>query len=278
MRFSQRLGFSPVRTSIQTDSMDEPLRNSLWNVLQILVWDSHKNRTPYNYTTNSSLYPLLRSYWIKHFTLPVDELPDHFGEAIDSIRRHFFETEWYKAYDFIEFTAHELTESKRLFIVGCNKALEREKSGYRFIDDVIAPIIDSNEIEALEEAATSKNLPGARQHIQQALRLLADRASPDYRNSIKESISAVESSVRYISGDPSANLGQALSKLAKSKPLHASFDKGLRQLYGYTSDAEGIRHAIMDKPNVTFSDAKFMLVICSAFVNYLAEQSNEEHG
>jgi hypothetical protein len=40
-------------------------------------------------------------------------------------------------------------------------------------------------------------------------------------------------------------------------------------MYGYTSDAQGIRHALMDEPNLSFEDAKFMLVSCSAFVNYL---------
>ncbi len=39
-------------------------------------------------------------------------------------------------------------------------------------------------------------------------------------------------------------------------------------LYGYTSDADGIRHALMDLPTLTFDDAKFFLVVCSAFVNF----------
>jgi hypothetical protein len=41
------------------------------------------------------------------------------------------------------------------------------------------------------------------------------------------------------------------------------------KLYGYTSDDSGIRHAILDQPTVGFDEAKFMIVSCSAFVNYL---------
>ena len=41
------------------------------------------------------------------------------------------------------------------------------------------------------------------------------------------------------------------------------------QLYGYTSDADGIRHALLDESDLDFEDAKFMLVSCSAFTNYL---------
>jgi len=32
---------------------------------------------------------------------------------------------------------------------------------------------------------------------------------------------------------------------------------------------ECIRHSLLNEPNVDFEDAKFMLVACCAFVNYL---------
>jgi hypothetical protein len=46
----------------------------------------------------------------------------------------------------------------------------------------------------------------------------------------------------------------------------------LSRLYGWTSDAGGIRHAIKDADEVERTDAQFMLVNCSAFVNYLFER------
>ena len=41
------------------------------------------------------------------------------------------------------------------------------------------------------------------------------------------------------------------------------------KLYGFTSDKGGIRHALMDEPSLGYSDAKFMLVLCSPFTNFL---------
>ena len=38
MRFSERMGFKPVRTVIQVDSMDDALRNGLWNALTVFYW------------------------------------------------------------------------------------------------------------------------------------------------------------------------------------------------------------------------------------------------
>jgi hypothetical protein len=109
----------------------------------------------------------------------------------------------------------------------------------------------------------------------QVISLFADRQNPDYRNSIKESISAAEAMCKIITGEKKATLGQALKKLEdKSIELHGSLKSSFSSLYGYTNDAKGIRHGLMEEPNLDF-DAKFMLVSCSGFVNYLAAKTSK---
>ena len=44
-------------------------------------------------------------------------------------------------------------------------------------------------------------------------------------------------------------------------------------MWTYTSDEHGIRHALLEESDLTFEDAKFMLVSCCAFVNYLKAKS-----
>ena len=52
--------------------------------------------------------------------------------------------------------------------------------------------------------------------------------------------------------------------------IHGGLKSAFNTLYGYTSDANGIRHAgNIGGPSSTFEEAKFMLVSCSAFINYL---------
>jgi len=75
--------------------------------------------------------------------------------------------------------------------------------------------------------------------------------------------------VREITGNPKASLGDALNELEKQERIHRALKKGLSAIYGYTSDQGGIRHAMLEEPNITVSDAKFMLVSCCAFINYL---------
>jgi hypothetical protein len=48
-------------------------------------------------------------------------------------------------------------------------------------------------------------------------------------------------------------------------------------MFGYTSDASGIRHAGSGEPvELDYAFAKYMLVTCSAFVNYLTEEFGED--
>jgi len=139
----------------------------------------------------------------------------------------------------------------------------------RRIVDSMRVVKDEQEIAAIEEGLEYPE-KAVRTHLETALRMLSDKQSPDYRNSIKESISAVEAACRLASGKESATLGDALKKIQN---VHPALSKAFNQLYGYSSDASGVRHSLIDEPNITYADAKFMLIACSAFVSYLKTAS-----
>ena len=131
------------------------------------------------------------------------------------------------------------------------------------------PITDEIEQTAIESALNSE-FQEIQQHFKKATGVLADRTTPDYQNSIKESITAVERMCSIILGK-SATLGDALKKLeAHGIIIHPALKTAFDKLYGYTSDSSGIRYAgQLGGAGATFDEAKFMLVACSAFVNYL---------
>ena len=158
----------------------------------------------------------------------------------------------------------------------CNSFLERELSAYRFIGGKITQITSEEEISEIEEVLEiSKPLKAVNTHLKRALDLFTDKKSPDYRNSIKESISAVEAFCNLITKSNKATLGKALKKIENKVSLHSALKSAFNNLYGYTSDADGIRHALLDEPNLDFEDAKFMLVSCSTFINYLAIKASK---
>jgi hypothetical protein len=66
-------------------------------------------------------------------------------------------------------------------------------------------------------------------------------------------------------------LGEALSSLqSKGIVINPQLKAGFEKIYAYTNSKEfGIKHALIDTPNLpTFDEAKFMLVACSAFINF----------
>lgn len=153
-----------------------------------------------------------------------------------------------------------------------NSIFQKEYVGYRFIDGQISPISDEREISTIEECLNNKYQP-IHIHISKANTLLSSRDKPDYENSIKESISAVEAMCEIITGlkGREATLGNMLKYLEHSGiKIHGGLKSAFNILYGYTCDSNGIRHAgDIGGPSSSFEEAKFMLVSCCAFINYL---------
>nr|WP_113866255.1 hypothetical protein [Brenneria salicis]NMN91601.1 hypothetical protein [Brenneria salicis ATCC 15712 = DSM 30166]RBP63074.1 hypothetical protein DES54_11389 [Brenneria salicis ATCC 15712 = DSM 30166]RLM30772.1 hypothetical protein BHG07_08550 [Brenneria salicis ATCC 15712 = DSM 30166] len=271
--FSQRMGIRPMQKAIQRESMDNELRIGLWNVLQIAVWDKWSDGS----FSREKLEITTKKIWIHFFKLPVDKIPAfHYDpyraskDAHEIIRDFFFEMEWWELYDFFEFTLQNIPDEWRAPLSSsCNYVLEKENAAYRLVKEEIVEITDNLEIEAIEDAI-SNSPQSAKAHLQRALELLSDRKQPDYRNSIKESISAVESACNAISGDEKGTLGKSLKQIETAIGLHPSLRNAFSSLYGYTCDSGGIRHALTDESaHPSFADAKFMLVACSAFCNFL---------
>lgn len=276
MRFSERCGHKKVHETLQIYSVDKRLRNRLWNVLKSHVWDHVsdpfnilRDRPVYLLSANPDLNSLCRALWDDHFGATLDQLSDSWTDVGEELRRHLAYCEWYELYDFIEFVAdhyprHDFREP---FMKACNTVLKSELSAYRFVGGIVTPVTDPQEIDAIEAALEGAEDP-VRDHLGRALELLADRDTPDYRNSIKESISAVESLVASTVGE-NGTLGQLLKKLEQQIGLHPALRKAFSNLYGYTSDEGGIRHALIDEETADFDHAKFMLVVCSAFVGFV---------
>jgi hypothetical protein len=265
MFFSQRKGYKPVSDIIQRDGINEELRNTLWNVLDLFIWQKE------DFLSTQYGKPRMEEYstilWLNYFKKPVDTRSGSSYEYLKIIRDYFFSCEWYEVYDFIEFTLRYFKDDRLTETI--NLILERELSAYRFIDNIFTDITDEQEIKMIEDALRDEDFPGVAKHLKRALELLSNRENPDYRNSIKESISAVESFAKTITGKPKATLGQALSIIKREGKIHPSLLEAFSKLYGYTSDEGGIRHAMLEEPNLAPSDAKYFIMSCTSFINYM---------
>ncbi len=266
MRFSQRHGYKPARDAVQFESMDDGLRNSLWNALHEYYLGPRLTQA------------VCKKLWTDFFRWRLDTLGDmqFFNitgreQALRRVRELYFSAQWHEVYDLVEFIADIDTSTRRAteFRDLVNTHLEREVSAYRFVGGYIVPITGQVEFDEIE-AALGGGSGAVSEQLDRALQLLADRQSPDYRNSVKESISAVEGQIKSSLGTDKGTLGMLLSHLEQKEPLHRALKDAFGSLYGYASDEGGIRHALMDDSRtVSFEEAKFMLVVCSAFINYV---------
>jgi len=272
MKFSERIGLTPIKTELEKEGLSNELRNSLWTAFREFIIDT-KNNDPqyssYGYTY-SELAIFFRKLWIHFYKFPADTLIINSGSiennTLKYVREWFFKSDWYLIFDFIESCSKDEEEFQNI----CNIFLKTEMSAYRFIDGTLVEINSKEEVLEIDAAIKNADkFKPVKQHLKRALELYSDRKNPDYRNSIKESISSVESLACIIVGDNKITLGQALKKIEETHEIPGSLKSAFTALYGYTSQEGGIRHALLDDAvKIEIEEARFMLIVCSAFVNY----------
>ena len=262
--FSERYGYT--EKPLQIDSISKELRNRIWNSYSCQV------------VTN---LPIRRTNYL-------EEIMDACGlvfknsysdrdlnDNLTAFRKWFMQAEWYKIYDFIEiYLSYLPAKERRHAIKDYNALLLAENAGFRVVDDHVIPVTNEEEISCIVQAHQTK-YDSVNMHFKKATELFSRRPTPDYENSIKESISAVEALCCIITGETGkkGTLGNTITKLKdKGVHIHPSMEKAYSALYGYTNDEGGIRHGSMDFNNAPAEDAKYMLISCSAFVNYLIEK------
>lgn len=202
MKFSERHGYMEPTPMLEKEDLPDGLRNNIWNV----IWTTYSfNLINDNdgYLDNfDGLSLMLRR---KYFKRPFDERPKFPSLELKLIQSHYFDLKFPEFYDFLEMMASDEVASnyddgyKRRsdLIYRCNVVFEEEKAQFRFINNLVTPITSQLEIEEIELAANT-DIDEAKKHIKSSIKQYRDRSNPNYRNSIKDSISAVEATFRSI--------------------------------------------------------------------------------
>lgn len=283
--FSERYGYTKASDVIIREKITPEIQNAICSCYDKLP--DLFNEVIVYYQDAKAEYKNLEEYLWVYF------LNERAANFSDGYKYHVVATvyiedksnAWYKKLDIIEKTIqylrnfdaknHNFYSVASNFIKLLNSAFERLNFAYRTINDAIVEITSEQEIKTIE-IAIDNSARNVKMHLNRALELYAQRPNGDYRNSIKESISAVEAFCREKTGENT--LGKALNKLEKNgivfpDVLKTAFEK----LYAYTNQPDaGIRHALMDDTGVytpKAEEAIFMLVSCSAFINYLNKKA-----
>lgn len=274
--WSEKMGITSPKI-VQIDSIDNRLKNRLWSAfVETVVVVKSQDVYHGPPVLSPPFTEIAKRIWDEFLGMRIDEMSHEWEEFSSYLReRLYLHSEWYEYYNFIQFVVEkqlELRSPVEPFLSKCNVVLSAEKAAYRFVGDQLVPITDDTELGSIGETQEIvSDIEGVREHIRAAIALLADREKPDYRNSTKESISSVEALIRLVTKKRRATLAEGLKLLRKRGfDIHPALEQAWDKLYGYTSDEEGVRHAITDDPEkIDFALAKYMLVSCSVFINYL---------
>ena len=276
LTFSQREGYDPLPTPLQLGELPDEARTGIWNVLYDYMDKSKKTLTykdVHLVLAEGVWEVILRDVYTRHDNNGRDEWSAEFGRVVPWMRDRLRQEPFNRVFDLIQFVMrHDHCPPE--FITGLSDVFRRFQLAY-IIDLGPPPTVfpattaeEGNELKRnLAELGTS-GIVGCTTHLRNASKCINDG---DSAGSVRESIHAVESVAKLIAPD-ATTLGAALHSLELRGVLHhKALKEALGKLYGYTSNEQGIRHALLDnaQANVTQDEALFMLGACASFASYL---------
>ena len=270
--FSQREGYEPLPAPLQLQELPSEARIAIWNVLYGQM-EASKRWGGRSFYIDKPWETILRDLYSHHDNRPLDEWNKNFNGITTWMRRRLEEGRFNHVFDVIEFLVrHKFCP--RGFMAELSAVFRRFQLAYIIDSGRPAAIMpattaeEGNELKRNLDELRKAGLNASTTHLQRASKCINDG---DLAGSVRESIHAVESVARQIDPRASKDLGAALTSLERYGALHPAFKHAISKLYGYTSDEQGVRHALLDKAqaNVTIDEAVFMLGACASFASYL---------
>ena len=273
--FYKRMGIPAPKEIIQKESVSDRLKNRLWNKT-IEINDALE-------LDDNNFYKKL---WGDFLGFDLTKIPYWNGRMVYSdiqkiVKDTYCKEKWYNIYKLIEFlykcwVCDREANLKSIHNI-INQVLEEEKSAYRMVNGQFTPITNEQEIQEIETAcAISDKYATTKEHLNTAIKLYANRDTPDYSGSITNAVHAVEALAKVILQDEKSTFSKLMAKLNTQYNLPESLKLAFNNLYGYASNENGARHVLKDgQTKATESEARFILVTCSAMINFLIVNCGE---
>ena len=273
LTFSQAQGYEEIPGLLKLEELPQEARTRIWNLFYVHLDQSKRFRPLGEAWIDGAWAGILQAKHVFHDNLPADEWTADFMSVCRNFRNEIERLPFNKVFDLIQFVLRHpacppnfISAMKQVF-AGCRLAYTIDEGD----PPTIVPAVTADEgitiIESLETLREA-GLRGSAEHLREASESI-NRG--DWAGSIRESIHAVESVARRIAPEETDTLTRALNSIDNRQPLHSNLKEGLKALYWYTSDEQGVRHSLLDreKASVGVDEAVFMLGACASFASYL---------
>ncbi len=284
LTFSQRYGYEPLPDPMRLEEISDDLRRDICNVfhreirnLHILSLYPKKDDCEFSIGSQENIKSALGKYEkiLEIYT------SSSYAEFQLKVENEFIHGKFNRVLDFIEIMIQERAISKpfsfkigELFEKhGAAYRLDSSRFPYRFIP--CATREQGEEIQRAIETIRESDMDGAATHLREAAEHINLR---QYADAITDCIHAVESVAGMIVPESKPTLGQALVSLERAGVLkHSALRQAFEKLYGYTSDEQGLRHALLDRDaaDVGLDEAVFMYGACASFAAYLTQKHRQ---
>lgn len=278
LSFSQAQGYEETQGRLKLGELPKDTRIRIWNLFFVAI-DKCKLLGPRRPARRRIV--LIAGHWVEilkashleFHNLPLDDWNPMFEANRSRLREYIQEQPFNQVFDLIQFVLRH-PRCPPAFIRQMQRTFA--ECGLAYTIDVgppptILPAVTPEEGDAVVGAL--RTLREARLHGSAThLRAAAENIKvSEWAGSVRESIHAVESVARLLDSRAERKLGAALAALEKRGVLHPALKEAFSTLYGYTSDEQGIRHALLDRTDaqVGRDEAVFMLGACAAFASYL---------
>jgi hypothetical protein len=264
--FSQRAGLEPIPPQLKLGQVSAELRRLLYYYISLEI-DRGSYATPYSVVFKDEWRRVAMDLHVLFFEQPVDKFD--IGAYANKQRFNLFiqDAKIGPLFNLVEFLVRHR---------GCSSELKREladafvtaRAAYRLFDNkYITAIGTAEQAAAFERAIADAEVKNATAARKQLIAAGVALRNSDWAGSVRESIHAVEAMAVRLAPGTNA-LGAALKVLEQRGHLHGGLKAAFSSLYGYSSDEEGVRHALVfgDEAQVDEADALFMLGACASFV------------
>lgn len=280
--FSDRNMLRPIPKEMQLEDFSKETRTALFIALKNIIDDEIRARD----LSESKIAKIIVE---NMFNEQYDEYSDYLNNVFEDISKIFQTEPYHVLLTVIEYLCNLFYESRESFLKRhnydhsvmpyyidirekMNEALENEYVGYRFLNKKIAPITNENEIEEIKNA-TQTPYERVNESISKSIQYISETGNKDFKNAIKESITALEELMNIILNTSGLVLGNAIEQYSQKYEINNDLRESIKSMYRYASNVNGIRHGNnKDNDEVTFEEAKLVLLFCSSTINYFCSK------
>lgn len=274
MSFSQAQGYEELPGMLKLGELPGKARTRIWNVFHKYI-DKDLNHHPEYVWLDGDWSEIMKDLHADHHGLPRERWSYKYNTARPDLQQEIIRKPFNQVFDLILYVMRH-DKCPNGFIQDMQRQFAKARIAYVIVEDppAIVPATTVEEGEAVVESIRilrQTGLNASVTHLRKASECI-NRA--DWAGCMRESIHAVESVARQFDPGGAGTLGPALASLEKHGRLHPALKKAFSNLYGYTSDQQGIRHALLDRDtaDVSMDEAVFMLGACASFASYLARK------